>query len=96
VTIGEALNMLRAAIGRPVDPKFAPGWLVSIGAGAVETGARVIRRHPPVCREMVRVLRAGHVYDGSRAVEELGLEYTPIETTIARTVTWFKEAGLLL
>jgi hypothetical protein len=45
---------------------------------------------------MVRVLRAGHVYDGSRAVEELGLEYTPIETTIARTVTWFKEAGLLL
>jgi dihydroflavonol-4-reductase len=38
VTIGEALDLLRAAIGRQVEPKFAPGWLVSIGAGAVEAG----------------------------------------------------------
>jgi dihydroflavonol-4-reductase len=96
VTIGEALDLLRAGIRRQVEPKFAPGWLVSIGAGAVEAGSKVMRRHPPVCREMVRVLRAGHVYDGSRATEELGLDYTPIESTIARTVAWFKGQGLLL
>lgn len=96
VTIAEALDLLRGAIGREVEPRFAPGWLVSIGAGVVETGARVMRRPAPVCREMVRVLRAGHVYDGSRATEELGLIYTLIETTIARTVAWFKWEGLLL
>jgi dihydroflavonol-4-reductase len=44
---------------------------------------------------MVRVLRAGHVYDGSRAIRELGLSYTPIESTIARTIAWFKGEGLL-
>ena len=96
VTIGEALDLLRAAIGRPVEPKFAPGWLVSTGAGAVEAGSRVMRRPAPLCREMVRVLRAGHVYDGSRATEELGLSYAPIESTIARTIAWFKGEGLLL
>jgi dihydroflavonol-4-reductase len=78
-----------------VQPKFAPGWLVSTGAAAVEAGARAMRRHPPLCREMVRVLRAGHVYDGSRAIRELGLSYTPIESTIARTIAWFKGEGLL-
>jgi dihydroflavonol-4-reductase len=45
---------------------------------------------------MVRVLRAGHRYDGSRAARDLGLAYTPVETTIRRTVDWFREEGLLL
>jgi dihydroflavonol-4-reductase len=45
---------------------------------------------------MVRVLRAGNTYDGSRARRELGLSYTPIETTIRRTVDWFREEGLLV
>jgi dihydroflavonol-4-reductase len=44
---------------------------------------------------MVRVLRAGHVYDGSLATRELGLDYTPLEDTIRRTVDWFEEQGLL-
>jgi dihydroflavonol-4-reductase len=44
---------------------------------------------------MIRVLRAGHVYDGSRATRELGLDYTPLEATIRRTVVWFEEQGLL-
>ena len=62
----------------------------------IELGARVTNRRPPVCREMVRVLRAGHTYDGSRATRELGLGYTPLETTISRTVDWFREQGLLV
>ncbi len=45
---------------------------------------------------MVRVLRAGHTYDGSRATRELGLVYTPLETTISRTVDWFRDQGLLV
>jgi dihydroflavonol-4-reductase len=45
---------------------------------------------------MVRVLRAGHVYDGSRATRELGLAYTPLETTISRTVDWFRGQGMLV
>jgi dihydroflavonol-4-reductase len=45
---------------------------------------------------MVRVLRAGHIYDGSRATRELGLEYTRLGDTIARTVDWFREQGLLV
>jgi dihydroflavonol-4-reductase len=96
LTMTEALEMLRAVTGRRLAPRFAPGWTAMAGAGVVEAGARVLRRRAPVCREMVRVLRAGHTYDGSRATRDLGLAYTPIETTIRRTVEWFREEGLLL
>ena len=37
----------------------------------------------------------GHRYDGSRATRELGLDYTPIEDTLRRTVEWFEAEGLL-
>jgi dihydroflavonol-4-reductase len=91
----EALRLLRAETGRRLAPRFAPGWTATAGAGVLEAGARMLRRRPPVCREMVRVLRAGHTYDGSRAARDLGLTYTPIETTIRRTVDWFRAEGML-
>ena len=83
-------------VGRSIAARFAPGWLATGGAGVLEAGARLFARRPPVCREMVRVLRAGHVYDGSRATRDLGLAYTPLETTIERTVDWFRNKGLLI
>jgi dihydroflavonol-4-reductase len=44
---------------------------------------------------MVRVLRAGHVYDGTRATRDLGLAYTPVEETLRRSIEWFRGEGLL-
>ena len=96
VTIGETLDLVQSAVGRSVRPRFMPGWLASVGAAVVEAGARASRRRPPVCREMVRVLRAGHVYDGDRARRDLGLAYTPLETTLRKTVDWFRGQGLLV
>lgn len=93
--MAEILDLLAEVTGRRSRPRFVSGWLASAGAGAVELGARLAGRRPKVCREMVRVLRAGHDYDGSRATRELGLEYTPLRTTIGRTVEWFEEQGLL-
>jgi dihydroflavonol-4-reductase len=95
LTIREALVLLARVSGLRVNPRFLPGPLVSAVAGGVELGARVVRRAPPVCREMVRVLRHGHHYDGTRASRDLGLAYTPIEKTVARTIEWFQAQGLL-
>ncbi len=93
--IGEVVTLLASVTGRELKPRFLPGWLATAGASVVEGGARLMRRHPPVCREMVRVLRAGHTYDGSRATRELGLEYTPFPDTISKTMAWFESRGLL-
>jgi dihydroflavonol-4-reductase len=44
---------------------------------------------------MVRTLLHGHRFDGSRAARELGLAYRPIEETLARTLAWYGDRGLL-
>jgi dihydroflavonol-4-reductase len=93
--IGEALALLTRVSGLSLSPRFLPGSLTSALAGVVEIGAWAIRRRPPVCREMVRVLRHGHRYDGTRATRELGLDYFPVEDTVQRTIDWFRAQGLL-
>jgi len=90
-----ALELLRQVTGRDLAPRFLPGWVATLGASAAELGARVVGRRPKVCREMLRVMLAGHSYDGSKATRDLGLVYTPFETTIRRTIDWFESEGLL-
>ncbi len=94
--ISKLVGLFNEVTGGDLAPRFLPGWVASAGAAPIELGARVTGQRPPICREMVRVLRAGHAYDGSRATRELGLFYTPLETTITRTVDWFREQGLLV
>ena len=72
---------------------WLPGQAAMAAAVMIEAGARAARRKPPICREMVRTLLHGHTYDGSRATRELGLQYTPVEETITRTVRWYSEKG---
>ena len=69
--------------------------MATAGACLVERGFRLARRHPPVCREMVRTLLHGHRYDGSRAERELGLRYTDPRETLRRTVEWARATGLI-
>jgi hypothetical protein len=85
-----------AASGKEINPRLLPGSLVSAAASLVEPVARVFGKDLPFCREMVRVMRFGHTYDGSRAVAELGLEYRPVADTIGRLISWFGSEGLLL
>jgi dihydroflavonol-4-reductase len=44
---------------------------------------------------MIATMLHGHRYDGSRASRELGLEYTPVEDTLRRTVEWARSQGLM-
>ena len=45
---------------------------------------------------MVRTLLDGSAYDGTPATRDLGLVYTPIETTMRRTISWYLEQGLVM
>ncbi|MGH2828308.1 MAG: NAD-dependent epimerase/dehydratase family protein [Actinomycetota bacterium] len=89
----DALGLMARITGVKYVPRFIPGRVAIGAAGAVATAFRVRGKEPPVCPEMVRTLVHGHVYDGSRAERELGLEYTPIETTLERTVRWLIDQG---
>jgi dihydroflavonol-4-reductase len=91
----EALAIIAEMTGVPEGVRFVPAPVASGAAALVEAGFRVARRTPPLCREMVRTILHGHLYDGSHAERELGLAYTPVRETFARTIDWAIGAGLL-
>jgi dihydroflavonol-4-reductase len=95
LTVRDGMQLLERLTGIDESVRSLPPALAIAAAAAVETGARLRRRNPPVCRELVRTALHGHAYDGSRATRELGLRYTPVEETIRRTIEWFVEQSLV-
>jgi dihydroflavonol-4-reductase len=95
LTTAEAFALLSRVSGRVVRPRIVPAPVASAAGAAVELAFRVARRHPPFCRAMVRTMLHGHVYDGSRAAQELGLRYTPVEETLRATLEWARAEGLV-
>jgi dihydroflavonol-4-reductase len=95
LTVRDGMQLLERLTGVDESVRSLPPGLAFAAAAAVETGARLRRRNPRVCRELVRTALYGHAYDGSRATRELGLRYTPVEETMRRTIEWFVEQSLV-
>lgn len=94
-TVREAIAALGAVTGVTTRVRFVPSW--SLGVAAAVTGAayRLMRRDAPLCAEMMRALRHGHAYDGTRIEAEWGFRYTPPETWLTETVEWYRSEGIV-
>lgn len=93
--ITEAFELTRRIAGLSKRPRVLPPALARGGAVIVEFGCRALGRTPPICREMIETMLHGHRYDGSRAARDLGLDYTPVEETLRRTIEWAAAQGLM-
>jgi len=75
------------------SPIYVPKSIVKL-IGPVGDLIKIFSNKPPfICSESVRVLTNGHIYDGSKASKELGLEYIKIGDFIIKTVNWLIEEG---
>ena len=95
ITTREGIDLLERVTGVHERVRTLPPLVATAGAVAAETAARLRRKSPRLCRDLVRTALHGHAYDGSKATRELGLRYTPLEETIRRTVEWFRDEGLV-
>lgn len=95
MTLRSGLALLSHLTGLDDAPRFLPPRLALAAAACIELVARARGKHTRFCREMVRTLIEGSAYDGSQATRDLGLAYTPIETTMRRTISWYLEQGLI-
>jgi dihydroflavonol-4-reductase len=95
ITSMEALEIVSRLAGVRHSVRLLPPSVARLVGAAVEGAFRLRGRKPPVCREMIRTMLHGHNYDGSRAAEELGLRYTPVEDTLRRTIEWARSEGLV-
>jgi dihydroflavonol-4-reductase len=95
MTTADAIELLRGATGRPRRVVWVPRSLVRAAIPATAAAARFGSGDPILCPGVVRSLLHGHRFDGSRAVRELGLVYTPIEEWMWRTLDWYASRGML-
>jgi dihydroflavonol-4-reductase len=95
LTTREAVALLSEVAGVDLRIRFVTPRLALAAGGAGEVWGRLRRRRPRICRELVRTLIHGHAYDGSKAERELGLRYTPIRDSLARSIAWYGEHGYL-
>jgi dihydroflavonol-4-reductase len=91
-----ALEIVAAMTGVDERPRLLPRTVAVLAASGMDVAARAARRgDASVCKEVVRTLVHGHVYDGSKAARHLGLVYAPVEETLSRTIAWLLEVGLV-
>jgi dihydroflavonol-4-reductase len=95
VTIRDVLTALNRHLGRARRPWFIKPVAVTAMAPVVDIVFRVLGKPSPLCPESARVLLNGQRYDGAKATRDLGLDYTPLEHTLSRTLDWFRAEGLI-
>jgi dihydroflavonol-4-reductase len=91
----EALEIVSELSGVRDRVRMIPPTVARAAVALAEAAYRLRGKTPSVCRARVRTILHGHRYDGSRATRELGLNYTPVADTFARTIEWAVAEGLV-
>jgi dihydroflavonol-4-reductase len=95
MTMQEAVAVIESVMSHPLRVSYLPASLVRIGGVVVGGIFGLLRRTAPICSESARAILHGHLYDGSKASRELGLEYTPADVTFRRLRDWAKKEELM-
>jgi len=91
----QALEIVSELSGVRDRVRMIPPPVARAAVVMAEAAYRLRRKTPSLCRARVRTILHGHRYDGSRATRELGLDYTPVADTFARTIEWAVAEGLV-
>ncbi len=94
ITLTEAVALLAEIADRPIEPTMVPRALSAL-AYPLAAAASLVAGDAPICVEMLRTLLHGHRFDASRSISDLGMSYTPISETFARTFAWLAEEGFV-
>jgi len=93
LTLQALLQQLAAITGLPAPQREVPAWLPLTVAWIDENVLTAFGKQPSVPVDGVRMATQKMYYDASKAIHELGLPQTPIETALRDAVNWFVEHG---
>ena len=93
LSLVEIFGMLARLTGRPAPRFRLPYALAWCGALGMEAAARLSGRPPRASLTAVRMARKRMYFSPAKAVRELGLPQTPVETALREAVEWFTVRG---
>jgi dihydroflavonol-4-reductase len=95
LTYQEIFTVIARVVGAPA-PRFAiPYPIAWVGGQLGGLYERLSGRDTGLNPATARVSYLRHYYSPAKAIRELGLPQTPIETAIGRAAAWFREKGML-
>ncbi len=93
LTLAQIFGILQNTSGIPAPRIRLPHAPILALAGACSLISRITGREPLIPYDGVRMAAKHMFFDASKAVRELGLPQTPVETALADAVTWFRQNG---
>ncbi len=93
MTWGQGNEMISEISGVALPKLSLPGPLVMMNAALLTLIANIIKKPPlwGMATAQMRVMRAGYVFDGSKAERDLGITYTPIRLAMEEAVASLRE-----
>lgn len=89
------LKELAEITGRSMPAKQVPYWLALGFSYFNETWANITGKPPAAPITGVRLAGSPMLFDNSKAIEELGVEFRPLRASLTDEIKWFHEAGYL-
>ncbi len=93
VTLREWFAVLSRLTGLPAPRIVIPAVIALPSAWFAEVLARLTHSAPVFTRKQIQQLLLLRPYDSSRAQGELGISFTPLETTARDAILWYMENG---
>lgn len=93
LTLSDIFGLLEKISGRPAPRIKLPVTPILAFAALFHLLSFVIKREPLIPFEGVRMARKFMFFSSAKAVRELGLPQTPVETALADAAAWFRSNG---
>ncbi len=95
VTSEELIRKVKKITTWDGSPIYLPKNLLKLAGPLFDLFASLSSGDSIICKESVRVLTHGHVYDGSKAKRDLKLEYIDVDDFIYKIISWLIAQDLL-
>lgn len=95
LSYGEAFPLMARTIGKPKPSLLMPGFVAKSYGALATIMARMTGRPPTVSYQMMKAGCVGTYYSARKAIRELDLPQTPIETAIRESYEWLCQYGVL-
>lgn len=95
VTSEELIRRVKKVTNWDGSPIYIPKGLLKSAGPLFDLVSAFSSGESIICRESVRVLTHGHVYDGSKAQSDLKIDYIDVDSFIHKIISWLISQDLL-
>ena len=95
IKVSEAIDIARGEAGVSIEPRWLSETMMRSVVRPVAGLVHAFRPGAGICPSLIDTLLHGHRFDATRSERDLGVVYTPIAETFARTIEWFRSESLI-